>query len=104
MTAEPEQAKGALKQAAKGFALGGWMAFSFLLWGGLALAMWLGSGMAEPPPPGAGQTPVYVQYAVIALAFVLWCAATRGALRGQSPASLWLALLVAPLPVVLLLM
>ena len=72
MRAEPEQAESPIKQAAKGFALAAWMAFSFLLWGGLTLAIWLGLGTAEPPPPEADRTSIYVLYAVIALAFVVW--------------------------------
>jgi len=93
------------KQLVKSFALAAWIVAGLAFWGGIGAAAYLGSGMAEPPPPNANFTMLYVLIAFVILLFIGWCAATRALTRTlhASASVIWLAILFALLPTALFL-
>ncbi|PWG01665.1 hypothetical protein [Sphingosinicella humi] len=65
----------------KAVAVAAWLIVSLMLWGTLAATVYLGSAMAEPPPPEADFTILYVSTAIVGLVFCAWIMGTWVAFR-----------------------
>ena len=76
MSGPADDASSGGRQLVGSLVLSAWIVASVAFWGWLTAIALLGWGMAEPPPPNADSTALYLVLAFVALLLIGWCYVT----------------------------